>query len=128
MVLAVNGPKRVQRPSARNVGDSERVVSVALGGVLATAGIKKRGLGGLALALAGAELLRRGTTGHCMLYDAIGYSSANGNGKAIADGQGDEHRSDVRSAAATVNARKSIKIERSITVARPRPALYDFWR
>jgi uncharacterized membrane protein len=131
MVLAVNGPRRVQHPSARNVGDSERIISVALGGVLATAGLKKRGLGGFALALAGAELFRRGTTGHCLFYDAIGFNGANDNAiptRRLTAGDSDEHRSDVRGAAATVNARKSIKIERSITVARPRLALYEFWR
>jgi uncharacterized membrane protein len=84
------------------------------------------------LALAGAELLRRGTTGHCMLYSAIGYNGANDDGRPAATLRGDRdrsgHRRELRGAAATVNARRSIKIERSITVGRSRLALYEFWR
>jgi uncharacterized membrane protein len=125
MVLAVNGPQRLQHSTPRNVGDAERVASVALGGMLAATGLKKRGLGGLLLALAGAELIRRGSTGHCMLYDAIGFSSADSEHRMR---DGGRHRSDLRGTAATVNARKSIKIERSVIVDRPRTRLYEFWR
>jgi uncharacterized membrane protein len=124
MVLATTGPKRVAHATRKNVSDSERAISAAVGGLFVASGLKKRGLGGLALALVGAELVRRGATGHCMLYDAIGFASdvdrdGNGNGA---------HRSDVRSAAATVNARKSIKVERTITIAKPATEIYEFWR
>ena len=122
MVLATTGPRRVAHAANKNVSDSERAVSAAVGGLFVASGMKKRGLGGLALALVGAELVRRGATGHCMLYDAIGFSSdGHGNG----DGT---HRDDVRGAAATVNARKSIKVERSITIRKPSSEIYDFWR
>jgi uncharacterized membrane protein len=125
MVLATTGPRRVARAADnRNVSDSERAVSAVVGGLLVTSGLKKRGLGGLTLALIGAELLRRGATGHCMLYDAIGFSSF-GDGRTT-DEAG--HRSDVCGAAATVNARKAIKVERSITIGRPAQEVYEFWR
>jgi uncharacterized membrane protein len=119
MVLATNGPRRLLHASPRNVSDSERLVSAAVGGLLVASGLKRRGMGGLALALAGAELVRRGATGHCMLYDALGFSgdTARGNG-----------RGDVRGAAATVNARKSIKVERTITIRRTPAVLFEFWR
>ena len=124
MVLATTGPRRVTNATRKNVSESERAVSAAVGGLFVASGLKKRGVGGLALALIGAELVRRGATGHCMLYDAIGFTSdGNGNG----DGNG-AHRSDLRSAAATVNARKSIKVERSITIGKPAGEIYAFWR
>jgi len=124
MVLATTGPRRVARATLnKNVSDPERAVSAAVGGLFVASGLKKRGLGGLLLAVVGAELVRRGATGHCMLYDAIGFSSTDG------DNQSDPaHRSDVRSAAATVNARKSIKVERSITIRKPAQEMYEFWR
>jgi uncharacterized membrane protein len=124
MVLATTGPRRVPRAANKNVSDSERAVSAAVGGLLVASGLKKRGLGGLALAIVGAELVRRGATGHCMLYDAIGFSSEGDRSEVT----GGHHRSDVRSAAATVNARKSIKVERVITIQKPAGELYDFWR
>jgi uncharacterized membrane protein len=131
MVLATSGPRRVAHPAKKNVSDSERAVSAAVGGLFVASGMKKRGLGGLALAFVGAELLRRGATGHCMLYESIGFSSDGDQGQDVASraiGSNGMHRNDVRGAAATVNARKSIKVERSITIARPPRELYDFWR
>jgi len=117
MVLATTGPRRVPSATTKNVSDSERAVSAAIGGLFVASGLKKRGAGGLALAVIGAELLRRGITGHCMLYEAIGFRD---------DAAG--YRSDLRSAAATVNARKSIKVERTIMIEKPSREIYDFWR
>ncbi|MEO5568825.1 MAG: SRPBCC family protein [Gemmatimonadaceae bacterium] len=124
MVLATTGRRRVASAINKNISDTERAVSASIGGLLVASGVRKRGFGGLALALVGAELLRRGATGHCMLYDAIGFSSDVMDAEYDSDG----HRSDVRGAAATVNARKAIKIERSISIAAPAHDLYDFWR
>jgi uncharacterized membrane protein len=120
MVLAINGPRRVAHAPRKNVSESERAVSAAVGGLFVASGLKKRGMGGLALAIIGAELVRRGATGHCMLYDAIGFSDEGTTNGAP--------RKDVRGLAATVNARKSIKVERSITVRKPAQEIYDFWR
>jgi uncharacterized membrane protein len=125
MVLATTGPRRVANANTRNVSDSERAVSAAVGGLFVASAFKKRGLGGLALALIGAELMRRGATGHCMLYDAIGHD---GNRLTDDSPRGGAHRSDVTGDAATVNARKAIKVERSITIGKPARELYDFWR
>ena len=38
------------------------------------------------------------------------------------------HRDDVTGRAATVNARKAIKVERTVGVRRPAPELYRLWR
>jgi uncharacterized membrane protein len=101
-----------------NVGQMERAISVAAGAALAAIGLRKRGASGIALALAGAELTRRGVTGHCMLYDALGLDTR----RDVGD------RDDVTSRAATVNAHKAIKVERSIRVDRPANELYNLWR
>jgi uncharacterized membrane protein len=103
-----------------NVGKVERAVSVAAGGALAAVGLRKRGVTGMALALVGAALARRGVTGHCEVYGALGVSTRS---------TGDvRDRDDVTGRAATVNARKAIKVERSIQVQRPAEELYDLWR
>jgi uncharacterized membrane protein len=103
----------------RNVGDFERALSAVGGGALALLALRKRGLSGLALGVAGAELLRRGATGHCRVYEALGVNTAN---RDLDD------RGDVTGRAATVNARKAVKIERRILVHRPADELYRAWR
>lgn len=103
----------------RNVGDLERVLSAVGGGALALLALRRRGVSGLALGVAGAELLRRGATGHCRVYDALGVSTAH---------RDVDHRDDVTSRAATVNARKAVKIEQRTIVHRPADELYALWR
>lgn len=60
----------------KNVGDIERVVSAVAGGVLLTWGLRRRSLGGLALVAAGAELVYRGVSGHCQMYQWLGRNTA----------------------------------------------------
>jgi uncharacterized membrane protein len=117
MALAVVGPKRVSN-TPRNVGGAERVLSTVGGGALALAGLRRRGVGGFALAALGAALLHRGATGRCAVYGALGVSTAD-----------DETGTDeLRSEAATVNARRAVKVEQSVTIAAPRVQVYDSWR
>ena len=59
-----------------NVGKVERFASMFGGGFLAGAGIKRGGVGGAVLGLAGAILLHRGATGHCHVYGALGIDTA----------------------------------------------------
>jgi uncharacterized membrane protein len=109
-----------QNGNSLNVGQVERAISVAAGGALAAAGLRKRGVAGIALAIVGAVLARRGVTGHCEVYDALGMSTRSPRDL--------RHRDDVTSRAATVNARKAIKVERSIQVQRSAEQLYSLWR
>lgn len=83
-----------------NVGDIERVVSALAGGALVTWGLRRRSLGGLVLAAAGAELVRRGISGHCAVYEWLG-----------------------RNAAQT----GPIEIESAITIDKPAAELYRAW-
>lgn len=108
------------RYGSANVGRVERALSFVAGSALAMVGLRRRGASGMAIALAGAELARRGITGHCRVYDALGVSTHTG---AIAPLRGD-----VTGRAATVNARKAIKVERAVHVDRPALELYRIWR
>src|SRR4051812_18116469 len=58
-----------------NVSNPERWVSVIAGAAIAAFGLKRRSLGGLALAGIGGGLLWRGATGHCAIYESLGLST-----------------------------------------------------
>jgi uncharacterized membrane protein len=88
-----------------NVGKGERWGSIIGGAALVACGLKRRSLGGTALALLGGGLLYRGTTGHCRLYQALGMSTA----------RGDE-------------APQVVEVAKAITIAKPPEELYRFWR
>ena len=106
-----------------NVAKTERIGSVALGAALLGYGARRRDGVGLAVALFGGYFLTRGATGHCVVYQALGVST--GSADAVL---ASSHRDDVTSRAATVNARKAVKVERSVTIAKSREELYAFWR
>src|SRR5688500_16715803 len=120
MVLATTGERRA--PKARtaeskpNVGKTERQLSAVAGAALTLLGLRRRDIGGGVIAAVGAALVHRGITGHCHVYDAMGMNSADQEG---GNPSGNRHRSDVTGAAATVNARKAVKIETSTIVAKP---------
>jgi uncharacterized membrane protein len=126
MVLDTSGVRRVDGDTSlaahRNVGDAERWASVVGGVALAVYGIGRRDLRGSLLAVVGAELVRRGATGHSLLYDALNVSTAT---DATARGP---HRDLPVSRAATVRASRAVKVEHSVTVGRPASELYAFWR
>jgi uncharacterized membrane protein len=126
MVLQTNGVRRVPWDTSvaahKNVGDAERVISVAAGATLAVYGLDRRDVAGGLLAVVGAELMRRGATGHCLVYEALNVSTAS---DATYHGF---HRDLPASPAATVRASRAVKIEHSVTVMRPAAELYAFWR
>lgn len=62
--------------SSVNVGTTERWASALAGAGMAVAGLSRRSPGGLALAAAGGMLLWRGVGGSCLLYSALGWSTA----------------------------------------------------
>ena len=66
---------------------------------------------------------RAAATGNCLVYRALGVST--GSADAVL---APWHRDDVTGRAATVNARKAIKVERAVTIDRPRDELFAFWR
>jgi len=98
---------------AVNISQAERIVSAIGGGILAAAGLKKRSAAGVALAVIGGDLLRRGITGHSFAYEAMGVRTAT-------NGQGEETTS--------VPYELGVRVDKSITIARPPQEVYEFWR
>lgn len=94
-----------------NVDDTERVGSVALGGLLMLLGLHNRSVGGVATAVAGGALLYRGMTGQCRVYRALGVNTADRGTRAPAGAP----------AAAT-------DVARSITIDKPADELHRIWR
>jgi uncharacterized membrane protein len=137
MALATAAPRRTRAGSARtngtgdhapsgadtahNVAQPERIGSVALGAALVTYGIRRRDPAGAVAALLGGAFVVRGATGHCPVYRAMGVSTGS------ADAVLDRSRPDVTSRAATVNARRAVKVERAVTIEADRHTLYEFW-
>jgi len=96
-----------------NISEPERLASVTAGAALALIGFSRRSLEGTCMALTGAELLRRGITGHSMLYEYLGVRTA-------PKGQG--------AATTSVPYELGIRVDHVITVGRPRSDVYAFWR
>lgn len=99
---------------ATNVGQSERLASVVVGGLTVLYGLSKKSPGGLLIAALGGAAVYRGATGHCGLYQRLGLSTVD----ADADGHSPPGRF----------FRRGVHVEVSFTIDRPRRELYDFWR
>jgi len=93
----------------QNVGSAERVVSGVAGGALVSYGLKTGGLFGTALSLVGGGLLYRGATGHCHVYDAAKFTTAD-------------------AADAKANQSSRIHVKKSVTINKSPAELYSFWR
>jgi len=96
-----------------NVHPVERIASVVGGGLLALSGIRNWSGKGGAMALAGAEMIRRGITGKCYIYQTLGVRTAS-------PGQGADTTS--------VPYELGIHVRETITIYKPRPEVYRFWR
>jgi uncharacterized membrane protein len=92
-----------------NVGDLERLTSVAVGGVLLLQGLRKRNAMGWGAAIAGGGLIWRGVSGHCGLYQAMGTNTRRKVGGT-----------DIRES--------SPEIKSAITIGKSAEELYDLWR
>ncbi len=106
--MAEQGMEQLQS-QPRNVGDNERLASLAGGAVLALMALRRGGVGGLALGALGGMLLYRGATGHCAVYERMGRSSAKPTDQGLM-------------------AEKQIHLRTSMTIDRSPEELYTFWR
>jgi len=98
-----------------NVNGPERIASTLAGGALVGYGLKRGGMLGAAMSVLGGEMLFRGATGHCHVYDAAGIDTTDGS---------KQQRSPFGKSAFSgiVNVKKSVTINKS-------PAeLYEFWK
>jgi uncharacterized membrane protein len=96
----------------RNISDRERWTSVAAGAGLAVYGVSRRSAGGWLMAGLGALLVRRGVSGHCHTYDALGINTA-GTGK------------DTRQA---LSGDRGVNVAQSVVIHRSVEELYRFWQ
>lgn len=94
-----------------NVGKNERGASIIAGSLLVFAGLRRGGWSGAGLALGGAALIGRGATGHCELYGTMGLNTAESQ---------DGHTS--------VPHGEGVRVDKSVTVNKPRFEVYSFWR
>ncbi|HET6576490.1 MAG TPA: SRPBCC family protein [Fimbriiglobus sp.] len=93
-----------------NVGDTERLASLAAGAALLGYGLTCRGLSGVILPALGGALLLRGATGSCPAYQALGVST-----REDAERYG-------------VAAGHGVKVEEVMTVNKPAGELFAMWR
>lgn len=100
--------------SSANVGQTERWASAIGGGALAIYGLTRGSLGGIALALVGGALVQRGVSGHCGVYDAMNFSTAEGSARSSEN--------------VSVPGDRGTKVEKSVTINRSPEELYAFWR
>ena len=103
--------RRCERKDDVNVGLTERLLSVALGGALAAYVAKRKPAGALAVGLASAGLLHRGFTGYCAINDLIKRDTA--------------HDSSDRTRHALHEGRE---LEYAVTINRGTDELYHYWR
>ena len=95
-----------------NVGRAERAASLAVGAALLSYGVKKKGVTGGALAFLSLAFLRRGITGFCYTYQALGIrTAARGQGRNI-----------------SIPYELGVRVDEAITINRPREEVYRFWR
>ena len=95
----------------QNVGEWERLASVAGGAGLLVFGLRQCSLNGLLLGGVGAGLLYRGLTGHCHVYQALGAST---------------HETEHDRGG--VPAQAGLRVERTLSIERPARELFDHWR
>jgi uncharacterized membrane protein len=94
-----------------NVGDTERILSLASGAMLLGYGMYRRGTRGYASMLVGAALCDRGVRGHCAVNAAIGRNTADADGIRIRGDNGEE------------NEGRGL-VEYSVTIDRPIHEIY----
>lgn len=99
-----------RQTASRNVADTERLVSVAAGAILAVLGLGRRSPAGALVAGIGGGLLLRGASGRCPMYGALGIDTAR-----------------VDDVAGAV-AERGIHVEQSCLIGREAAELYAFWR
>jgi uncharacterized membrane protein len=100
MQMEMQGPVK----SRVNVGQVERGISLASGLALLAYTVSRRPRLSLPLALDAGYMMYRGATGHCVFYQMLGINRTE------------------------VNGHEGIRVERAVTVNRPKEELYPMWR
>ena len=93
-----------------NVGKVERAASVMAGSLMGYYGLRSKSWGGAALALLGVAFVRRGVTGFCYSYQAVGVNTA-----------GEEQGRN-----SSIPYELGVRVDEAITINRPRHEVYSF--
>ena len=100
-----------------NVSETERWLSLLGGGSLVAYGLTRRDRAGIGIAVLGGELVRRGVTGHCNLYQTLGINTARHERGAKGTGRN-----------IGVPYELGFRVDHTIYISRSRPEVYRFWR
>jgi len=104
-----------------NVGNGERMVSLAAGAILGLLGLERRDKFGWLAAGLGGAMVYRGLTGRCHLYQALDISTV--------DEQPHHLIGESTVAGRThIPAEDGIRISESFLINQPAEKLYDYWR
>jgi uncharacterized membrane protein len=104
--------------TSQNVNNVERAASTIAGGALLAYGLKTGGVGGTLLSILGGEMLFRGTTGHCHLYDALGVNTATD----LPEGT---NKSPFKKSSLLSG---KVHVTKALTINKSAAELYEFWR
>jgi uncharacterized membrane protein len=99
-----------QTDSYRNVGDSDRKISLVAGAGSMLYGLTRGGMLGLALTAVGGLFVYRGLSGHCPMFSRMGYSTARPSDRGLFGEQ-----------------RGPLHFTTGVTIQRSPEELYDFW-
>ncbi len=110
--MAITNTAISRHHQAANVSQPERLASVIGGATLIGFGLQKKSWAGAGLACLGGALLYRGATGHCDIFQALGVNTARGRkGRNV-----------------SVPYELGVRVDKTITIAKPPSEVYQFWR
>jgi uncharacterized membrane protein len=104
--------EHIFRKAEKNVAEPERWVSVIAGSALAAYGLKLRSIPGLVVGAIGGALIHRGATGHCLVYESMGMTTAEESGESQV----------------SVPYGRGLRVEKAVTINAKPEDVYRFWR
>src|SRR5688572_26460480 len=108
----VRKQRRAERPREQrmNVGNADRIASIAVGSLLALLGIRRGSIPGALTAGLGGGLIYRGIRGHSQVYERIGVDTLK------KEAQPEDY------------FERGIHVEEACSINKPPHELYQFWR
>ena len=107
----------IRRRGEINISPIERKISGVAGAALVVLGIRRRSLGGVALAVLGGVLVDRAVSGHCPAYAALGIDTSPDQEAPGGTGADPQKYFD-----------RGIHVEQSFTINKSPEELYRYWR
>ncbi len=92
------------------MGSGERIASALAGAALVLGGVSRGGFSGVLMGLGGGALVKRGLSGQCQLYQAMGIDTTSQHNEGTA-----------------IPAKHGLKVEKAFTINRSTEELFDYW-